>query len=243
MKREYPKHPLVGVGGVVIHRDRVLLIRRGSEPLKGEWSIPGGLVDVGEKLTAAVRRELKEETGLDVEPLEMITAFDRIMRDGRRVKYHFVIVDYVCRLKGGRLRPASDVIAARWVRREDLPQFHLAEMATKVILQSFEFFKKGKGGKGDAGRSPLTTCVVSCPPRLSAGVRPSLQKVKTPDLAPTARPGAGILMGLAFPPCLERGKAPSSAWPLTLSSLARGSHKRARAWRLSLSTLAKVTFY
>ena len=138
MLREYPKHPLVGVGGVVIHRDRVLLIRRGSEPLKGEWSIPGGMLELGEELTAGVRRELKEETGLDVEPLECILVFDRIMRDGERVKYHYVIVDYLCRRKRGRLRPASDVVDARWVRREDLPQYHLTDMATAVILRAFE---------------------------------------------------------------------------------------------------------
>jgi len=142
MKREFPKQPLVGVGGVVIHRNRVLLVCRKREPLKGEWSIPGGLVELGEGLATAVRRELKEETGLAVEPLEMIVTFDRIFREGRRVKYHFVIVDYLCRLKGGRLRPASDVIDARWVRREDLPQYHLTPMATSVILQAFERIKK-----------------------------------------------------------------------------------------------------
>lgn len=137
MKREYPQHPLVGVGGVVIHRNRVLLIRRAREPLKGEWSIPGGLVELGEDLAGAVQRELKEETGLDVEPREVIAAFDRIFREGRRVKYHYVIVDYVCRLKGGRLRPASDVLDARWVRREDLPLYRLTAKATEVVLKAF----------------------------------------------------------------------------------------------------------
>lgn len=142
MRREYPKHPLVGVGGVVIHRNRVLLIRRGSEPLKGEWSIPGGMLELGEELTAGVERELKEETGLDVAPLECILVFDRIMRAGERVKYHYVIVDYLCRRKRGRLRPASDVIDARWVRREDLPQYHLTEMATTLILRAFVLLAK-----------------------------------------------------------------------------------------------------
>ena len=140
MKREFPKQPLVGVGGVVIHRNRVLLIRRGGEPLKGEWSIPGGLIEVGEELAAGVRRELKEETGLDVEPLAILETFDRIFREGRKVRYHFVIVDYVCRLKQGRLRPASDVREARWVRREDLAQYKLTEKATSVALQAFHYF-------------------------------------------------------------------------------------------------------
>lgn len=142
MKREFPDHPLVGVGGVVIHRNRVLLIRRGGEPLKGEWSIPGGLLEVGEALSAAARRELKEETGLDAEPLEIVEVFDRIFRRGRRVRYHFVIVDYVCRLKGGRLRPASDVLEARWVRREDLKKYHLTRKATAVSLRGFEYFDR-----------------------------------------------------------------------------------------------------
>ena len=159
MKREFPDHPLVGVGGAVIHRDRVLLIRRGGEPLKGEWSIPGGLVELGEELAEGVRREILEETGLEVEPLEVIAVFDRIMYDTpkrrprstastartsrqRRVRYHYVIVDYACRLKRGRLASASDVVDARWVRRGDLPEYHLTEMATSVVRRAFEFFEQ-----------------------------------------------------------------------------------------------------
>ena len=138
MKREFPDHPLVGVGGVVVHRNRVLLIRRGGEPLKGEWSIPGGLLEVGEELSQAARRELKEETGIDVEPLEIVEVFDRVFRQGRRVRYHYVIVDYVCRLKGGRLRPASDVLEACWVRREDLGKYHLTRKAKSIILIAFQ---------------------------------------------------------------------------------------------------------
>ena len=145
MKRTYPRNPLVGVGGVVIHRGRALLIRRGSEPLKGEWSIPGGMLELGEDLTAGVQRELKEETGLDVEPQECILVFDRIMREGARVKYHYVIVDYLCRRKRGRLHPASDVVDARWVWREDLPQYHLTDMALALIQRAFEL--TGKPGR------------------------------------------------------------------------------------------------
>jgi len=142
MKREFPKNPLVGVGGVVIRHNRVLLVRRKREPLKGEWSIPGGLVELGEELAQAARRELKEETGLDVEPLKVIAVIDRIMREGRgrsRVRYRFVIVDYACRWKGGRLKPCSDVADARWVRREDLLQYHLTSMASTVIEEAFRF--------------------------------------------------------------------------------------------------------
>ena len=142
MAREYPDRPVVGVGGVVIDRGRVLLIRRGSEPLKGEWSLPGGMLELGEELAGGVRREVQEETGVEVEPLECILVFDRIMHEGERVKYHYVIVDYLCRRKRGRLRPASDVVDARWARPQDLPNYHLTDMATKVILHAFEFAKK-----------------------------------------------------------------------------------------------------
>ncbi len=146
MRREFPDHPLVGVGGVVIHGNRVLLIRRGAEPLKGQWSLPGGMLELGEELEEAACRELKEETGLDVEPLAMLTVFDRIMRDmdGKRVRYHYVIIDYVCRLKGGRLAPASDVLDARWVRLQDLPRYQLTDKATSVILQAYEYLQRRK---------------------------------------------------------------------------------------------------
>ncbi len=142
MKREYPDRPIVGVGGVVIKGDRVLLVRRGGEPLKGEWSIPGGTLELGEELAAAARRELKEETGLEVEPLEVLGVFDRIIRDGRKIRYHYVIVDYACRLKGGKLAPASDVLDARWVRRKDLARYRLTRIATSVIRRGFRLFNK-----------------------------------------------------------------------------------------------------
>lgn len=138
MKREFPSHPIVGVGGVVIHRDRVLLVQRGREPMKGEWSIPGGALELGETLPDAVRRELKEETGLDVEPTGILLVLDRIVRHGQRVKYHYVIVDFACRLIGGRLAPASDVLDARWVAREDLPHYHLTTKASRLILWAFD---------------------------------------------------------------------------------------------------------
>lgn len=144
MKRIYPKHPIVGVGGVVIDGGRVLLIRRGKEPLKGEWSIPGGMLELGEELVDAVRRELKEETGIEVEPLDCIIVFDRVTKEGARVKYHYVIIDYLCRKKRGKLRSGSDVIDAKWVKREDLPQYHLTELATTVILRAFETMEKCK---------------------------------------------------------------------------------------------------
>lgn len=117
MQREFPSSPLVGVGAVVVHEGRVLLVQRGHEPAKGQWSLPGGLIDVGESLREAVIREVREETGLIVEPLELIELLERIHRDDQRVRYHYVIADYLCHMVGGALAAASDADAVRWVER------------------------------------------------------------------------------------------------------------------------------
>ena len=119
MQREFPETPLIGVGAVVVDKGRVLMVRRGTEPLKGHWSLPGGLVELGEPLLAAVVREVREETGLTVEPVELIELLDRIHRQDERVRYHYVIADYLCRVAGGSLRAASDAEAVRWVERAE----------------------------------------------------------------------------------------------------------------------------
>ncbi len=119
MQREFPSSPLVGVGAVVVHEGRVLLVQRGHEPAKGQWSLPGGLIDVGESLREAVIREVREETGLVVESVELIELLERIHRDGDRVRYHYVIADYLCHLVGGALAAASDADAVRWVERAE----------------------------------------------------------------------------------------------------------------------------
>ena len=119
MQREFPSTPLVGVGAVIVEAGRVLLVRRGSEPLKGHWSLPGGLLEVGESLAEGVKREVREETGLLVEPVELIELIDRIHREGERVRYHYVIADYLCRVAGGVLQAASDADAVRWVERAE----------------------------------------------------------------------------------------------------------------------------
>jgi ADP-ribose pyrophosphatase YjhB (NUDIX family) len=119
MQREFPSAPLVGVGAVVVHEDRVLLVRRGTEPLKGQWSLPGGLLELGESLLDGVVREVREETGLIVEPVELIELLDRIQREGERVRYHYVLADFLCRVTGGVLEAATDAEAARWAQRAE----------------------------------------------------------------------------------------------------------------------------
>jgi len=141
--REYPERPLVGVGGVVIDGDRVLLVRRARAPLQGEWSLPGGLVEVGESLANAVRREIAEETGLEVRVEGIVKVLDRITfakgRDAKkRVKYHYVLVDFLCRADGGDLRAASDVSDARWVQRRDLAKYQLRPATMHVIEKAFK---------------------------------------------------------------------------------------------------------
>jgi ADP-ribose pyrophosphatase YjhB (NUDIX family) len=138
MSREYPERPLLGVGGVVIHQGKVLLIRRATEPLKGEWSIPGGLVELGEKLLDAVKREVLEETGLVVEPGKVLELFDSIWKDAEgRCQYHYVLVDYLCRMTGGNLQAASDVSEARWVEEQELRNFGLRPATAAVIGKAF----------------------------------------------------------------------------------------------------------
>ncbi len=156
MKREYPEHPIVGVGGVVIRGNRVLLIRRGREPLKGEWSIPGGMLELGESLKDGVKRELLEETGLKVRPLETLTVFDRIQKNGRRVQYHYVIVDYLCRSVGGRLKSGSDVLDARWVEREELPRYRITPKAASVIADAFDMAGRRQRASASKKNSPIT---------------------------------------------------------------------------------------
>jgi 8-oxo-dGTP diphosphatase len=132
--RQYPERPIVGVGAVIVDEGRVVLIKRKYEPLKGHWSLPGGMVEIGETLESALSREMLEETGLRVDVGPVIEVFDRIMHDERkRVRYHFVLIDYLCWPAGGTLTPGSDVDAAIWVDPVELAQYDLTEKATSVI--------------------------------------------------------------------------------------------------------------
>jgi ADP-ribose pyrophosphatase YjhB (NUDIX family) len=140
MKREYPESPLVGVGAVIVddhsHDHRVLLIRRGQAPLLGEWSLPGGLLECGESLREAVLRETREETGLVVETGEMLGVYERVIRDDEgRARYHYVLIDFLCRPVGGDLKAGSDAADVRWFTREELPALNLAPDANDVVLK------------------------------------------------------------------------------------------------------------
>jgi len=128
----------VGVGGVVVRDGRALLVRRGKEPLYGRWVVPGGTVELGETLEEAVVREMEEETGLRVEPVGVLAVFDRIDRDGERVAYHYVIVDYLCRWRSGEARAASDALEVAWASAEDLARYELQAKALEVVRDALE---------------------------------------------------------------------------------------------------------
>jgi mutator protein MutT len=139
MKREYPDTPLVGVGAIIIEDGRVLLVKRGHAPLQGKWSIPGGVLEVGETLRKAVVREAHEETGLTIEPGELLGVFERVVPDEQgRMRYHYVLIDFLCRRVAGELIPADDAEEARWFRRDELGGLELARETEEVILTGFE---------------------------------------------------------------------------------------------------------
>src|SRR5579863_5260210 len=139
MKREYPDQPLVGVGAIIIEGDRVLLIKRGHPPLLGEWSIPGGVLEVGETLREAAVREAMEETGLHVEPSDLLGVYDRVLRDAdERTLYHYVLIDFLCRRISGEARPSGDAEDAQWFTSTEVQQLCLAKDTAEVINLGFE---------------------------------------------------------------------------------------------------------
>ncbi len=139
VKREYPDTPLVGVGAIIIDNDRVVLIRRGHAPALGEWSIPGGLLEIGETLREAAVREALEETGLQVNPADLLGVYDRVLRDAdERTIYHYVLIDFFCHRLAGEPLAAGDAAEARWFRRDELPALSLAADTLEVILKGFD---------------------------------------------------------------------------------------------------------
>jgi len=142
VNREYPTRPLVGTGALVLQDGRLLLIRRGAPPGQGKWSIPGGLVELGENVRDAMVREVKEEVGLDVEAVKLVDAFDSVTLDEQgKIQYHFVVVDFLARIVGGSVQTASDILEAKWVNMEEVEKYNLTN--------SFRaFFEKHKNELG-----------------------------------------------------------------------------------------------
>ena len=145
MSRSYPDRPIASVGAVIIDDGRVLLVQRGQSPLKGQWSLPGGAVEVGETLSAAVQREVFEETGLIVEVGPIVEVLDRIHMDaGGRVEFHYVLIDYLCAVVGGQLQAQSDAADARWASPTELSAFGL-QLVTLAVVKRGLALAAGRG--------------------------------------------------------------------------------------------------
>jgi ADP-ribose pyrophosphatase YjhB (NUDIX family) len=144
VQREFPEVPLVGVGAIIIEDARVVLVKRRHPPLQDEWSIPGGVLEVGELVREAAVREAREETGLTVEAGELLGVYDRVLRDAdKRVQYHYVLIDFLCRRVAGEIAAASDASEVRWFSREELPGLKLAEDTVDVIRKGFAKLRVG----------------------------------------------------------------------------------------------------
>ncbi len=137
--REYPDHPITGVGAVIVQGDRVLLVRRGNEPLRNQWSIPGGVLELGETLREGAAREALEETGLVVEAGEVLDAVDSIFRDRQGgLQYHYVLIDLLCHVRSGKVEAGSDVSEAKWFTAEDLEQVAITEAAKRILRKALQ---------------------------------------------------------------------------------------------------------
>ena len=137
LNRAYPDRPLLGVGAIILRDRRILLVRRANPPLQGEWSIPGGLVETGETTKEAIIREVREEASLEVEPGRLVEVFERILRDKEsRVRYHFVLIDYLCRIISGEAKAGSDVTELRWAKCEELESLAVSPETCAVIRKA-----------------------------------------------------------------------------------------------------------
>jgi 8-oxo-dGTP diphosphatase len=153
MKREYPDRPIVGVGAVILDSGRVLLVKRGSPPLLGQWSLPGGVVELGETLRSAAEREAREETGLMVKAGQVLEVLDRIIPgEAGRAQYHYVLIDFLCRITGGELLAGGDAADAAWANEDDLEKFNLEKPALQVIQKGLAQEQAGSPPPRDAGQ-------------------------------------------------------------------------------------------
>ena len=138
-ERRYPKRPILGVGALILDGDRIVMVRRAKPPNEGWWSLPGGAVETGETIEAALRREVLEETGLRVKELELAEVFERITPDDDgRAEYHYVLIDYVCRVEASEPRAGSDSLEARWFHRHELGELCITEGTLEVVERIFE---------------------------------------------------------------------------------------------------------
>ncbi len=136
MDREYAGHPMVGVGGIVLNEGKVLLVKRGKQPGYGKWSIPGGMVELGETLSEAIKREVHEECGIEIELADVVAVLERVIRrEDERVRYHYVLVDFLGYWRGGDLQPASDILEARWADPAEMETLEMTERTQKVVYE------------------------------------------------------------------------------------------------------------
>ncbi len=144
LTREYSSVPLFGVGALIVHDTKIALVRRANEPSRGQWSIPGGLVNLGEAILGALKREAFEETRLVVEPVFLVELLDRVFYDqSGSVQYHYVLADYWCEVSHGSIAAGSDASEAVWAPLEDLTRFNLANITLQVIKKGFELKQDG----------------------------------------------------------------------------------------------------
>lgn len=140
MDRQYPGKPLVGVGAIIVRGEEVLLVQRGKAPSFGKWSIPGGLVELGESLEDAVRREVLEEVCIDVSVTDLVVALDRVIPDaGGKIEYHYILLDFLCEYRGGEPAPASDALACAFVRVADLERYDMTRGTVEAIRRTLEY--------------------------------------------------------------------------------------------------------
>jgi 8-oxo-dGTP diphosphatase len=138
IRREYPQQPIASAHAIVIRDERVLLVQRAAEPSKGQWSVPGGVIELGETIAEAVRREVHEECGIEIEPGQVINVADRVFRDkDGRIRYHYVVIYLLARYVSGEARASSDAAAVRWVTREELHGLDMVPVAHQTVQRAF----------------------------------------------------------------------------------------------------------